>query len=214
MAILKNTSINDTGAIQIASGSTAERPAANDGLLRYNTFTKTLEFSISNGWTSLVQIGSVELFASISFATAGGAGAPQGWLRCNGAAISRTTYSNLFSVIGTSFGVGDGSTTFNVPDFRGIFPRSWDDGRGVDTGRALSSTQQQDWKSFHQTNTLQNVSSGFSHGPVYMGKTIFGSFTGNLFTGRYANPSASWGTAWDTSEIRPRNNVLLACIKY
>lgn len=48
-----------------------------------------------------------------------GTSAPTGWLVCNGQAISRSTYSNLFTAIGTSFGVGDGSTTFNLPDLRG-----------------------------------------------------------------------------------------------
>ena len=48
----------------------------------------------------------------------GGASAPSGWFICNGSAISRTTYSELFAVIGTSFGSGDGSTTFNLPDLR------------------------------------------------------------------------------------------------
>jgi microcystin-dependent protein len=43
--------------------------------------------------------------------------APSGFLECNGAAVSRTTYATLFGVIGTTWGVGDGSTTFNVPDF-------------------------------------------------------------------------------------------------
>ena len=45
-----------------------------------------------------------------------GATAPSGWLLCNGAAVSRTTYANLFSAIGTAFGTGDGVTTFNVPN--------------------------------------------------------------------------------------------------
>jgi microcystin-dependent protein len=49
--------------------------------------------------------------------------APEGWLICNGDAISRITYADLFSVIGTTFGVGDGSTTFNLPDTRGMFLR-------------------------------------------------------------------------------------------
>jgi microcystin-dependent protein len=49
--------------------------------------------------------------------------APSGYLLCNGAAVSRTTYADLFAVIGETFGPGDGSTTFNLPDFRGIFPR-------------------------------------------------------------------------------------------
>lgn len=48
-----------------------------------------------------------------------GAAAPDGYLLCNGAAVSRTTYSDLFAAIGTTYGVGDGATTFNIPDFRG-----------------------------------------------------------------------------------------------
>jgi len=48
----------------------------------------------------------------------GGSFAPAGWLLCNGAAVSRSTYAALFAVIGSSFGAGDGSTTFNVPDLR------------------------------------------------------------------------------------------------
>lgn len=47
--------------------------------------------------------------------------APAGWLECNGAAVSRTTYSDLFTAVATLFGVGDGSTTFNVPDLRDHF---------------------------------------------------------------------------------------------
>ena len=48
-----------------------------------------------------------------------GATAPSGWLLCDGSAVSRTTYANLFAAIGTAFGTGDGSTTFNLPDLRG-----------------------------------------------------------------------------------------------
>ena len=67
--------------------------------------------------------------------------APSGWLKCNGAAISRTAYSKLFAAIGTVFGAGDGFTTFNLPDLRGEFVRGWDDGRGVDGGRVFGSFQ-------------------------------------------------------------------------
>lgn len=67
--------------------------------------------------------------------------APAGWLKCNGAAVSRTAFANLFRWIGTHYGAGDGSTTFNLPDMRGLFPRGWDDGRGVDPGRAFGSFQ-------------------------------------------------------------------------
>jgi hypothetical protein len=74
--------------------------------------------TVNSGETALEFVdmsGSVQMFA--------GSTAPTGWLLCDGAAISRTTYAALFATIGTSFGIGDGSTTFNIPDFRGIFPR-------------------------------------------------------------------------------------------
>lgn len=67
--------------------------------------------------------------------------APTGWLKANGAAVSRTTYAKLFAAIGTDYGAGDGSTTFNLPDLRGYHIRSLDDGRGVDSGRVRGSTQ-------------------------------------------------------------------------
>lgn len=53
----------------------------------------------------------------------GGTTAPEGWLLCQGQAISRTDYADLFAVISTNFGAGDGSTTFNLPDLRGEFLR-------------------------------------------------------------------------------------------
>lgn len=59
---------------------------------------------------------------------------PTGWLACDGAAVSRTDYSDLFAVIATTYGVGDGSTTFNLPDMGARFPV------GVGTGHALAST--------------------------------------------------------------------------
>lgn len=61
---------------------------------------------------------------------------PTGWLECNGQAVSRSTYAELYAAIGTSYGVGDGSTTFNVPDYRGEFLRGWDHGRAVDPDKA------------------------------------------------------------------------------
>jgi len=53
--------------------------------------------------------------------------APSGWLLCDGAPVSRTTYADLFALIGTNYGFGDGSTTFNLPDLRGRFPLGQDD---------------------------------------------------------------------------------------
>lgn len=68
-----------------------------------------------------------------------GATAPSGYLLCDGAAVSRTTYANLFSLIGTTYGSGNGTTTFNVPDLRGRAP--WGAGHGTGlTNRALGGT--------------------------------------------------------------------------
>lgn len=78
-------------------------------------------------------IGAVQPYA--------GASAPTGWLMCNGQAVSRTTYAGLFAIIGTAFGAGNGTTTFNVPDLRGEFMRGVDAGRNVDPGRTLGSWQ-------------------------------------------------------------------------
>lgn len=64
----------------------------------------------------------------------GGATAPTGWLICDGGAVSRTSYGNLFAVVGTNFGAGDGSTSFSLPDMRGRLPL------GVGTGDAADAT--------------------------------------------------------------------------
>ena len=66
----------------------------------------------------------------------GGASAPTGWLLCDGAAVSRATYATLFAAIGTTWGVGNGSTTFNVPDLRGRAPIGVGQGSGL-TARTL-----------------------------------------------------------------------------
>lgn len=66
---------------------------------------------------------------------------PAGWLECDGSAISRAANALLFTAIGTTYGAGDGSTTFNIPDLRGEFVRGYDNGKGVDVGRALGSSQ-------------------------------------------------------------------------
>ena len=79
--------------------------------------------------------------------------APSGWLNCNGAAVSRTTYSSLFALIGTTFGTGDGSTTFNLPNFSGRSPigigqGSTAEGGGLGTNRTLGD------KVGYETHTL------------------------------------------------------------
>jgi len=85
---------------------------------------------------------------------------PTGWLKANGALVSRVTYAALFTAIGTTFGVGDGSTTFGLPDMRGEFVRGWDDGRTVDNGRVFGSAQLGGVES--HTHTFSATSAGRS----------------------------------------------------
>ena len=123
--------------------------------------------------------------------------APSGWLKANGATISRTTYAALFAAIGTTFGAGDGSTTFALPDMRGEFARGWDDGRGVDSGRVFGSAQADELKS--HTHTSRG-----SPGAGGQQAFVQGSDTFNIF-----GVQATGG-----AETRPRNIALLACIKF
>ena len=130
--------------------------------------------------------------------------APSGWLKANGAAVSRTTYEALFAAIGTTFGAGDGSTTFNLPDLRAEFIRGWDDGRGVDSGRAFGSSQAGQMPSHTHTQEISNsTSGGLNRGP---GST--GAFQ------QYSGTTTAAGGTENSSENRPRNIALLACIKY
>jgi hypothetical protein len=69
--------------------------------------TPTVELDVSGDIASPALVGLVSYFAMSS--------APIGWLKCNGATVSRTTYSRLFAAVGTTFGSGDGSTTFRLP---------------------------------------------------------------------------------------------------
>ena len=139
--------------------------------------------------------GAVQFFAMET--------APVGWLKANGATISRITYANLYAAIGTRFGAGDGKTTFNLPDLRGEFLRSFDDGRGVDIDRTLGDYQEDSLKSHNHclstfkavnANIFKPITTGAELSSVGIGKDVITSYTGE-------------------SETRPRNIALLACIK-
>lgn len=154
----------------------------------------TLDTSGNAAAPSLVPPGTVQFYAANT--------APAGWVKANGAALSRTTYAALFAAVGTTFGVGDGSTTFNIPDMRGEFPRGWDDGRGIDSGRAFGNAQAADFASHNH------------------GSLMDGNFTANTTTqgaivqtiiGLKSLPVTS--NAGGT-ETRPRNISLLAIIKF
>lgn len=116
------------------------------------TITDSLEFAIdSTDQTFSMSVGQLRDYLSGTFSTIDYANsleltaglviaAPvtsyKGFLLCNGANVSRTTYSKLFAAIGTNFGAGDGGTTFTLPDYRGKFLR----GYGGDSG-TLYATQ-------------------------------------------------------------------------
>lgn len=81
-------------------------------------------------------IGIVPAGGIISY---GGSAAPNGYLLCDGSAVSRSTYSALFTVIGAAYGAGDGSTTFNIPDMRGRSPLGTGTGSGL-TSRSIGQS--------------------------------------------------------------------------
>ena len=142
--------------------------------------------------------------------------APAGYLKCNGAAISRTTYAALFAVTGTIFGAGDGSTTFNLPELRGEFLRGWDDGRGADPGRPFGTYQNQDYLSHgHGVNDPGHVHS-YARQDYGAGVISGGDYTvgGPLETTGGASATNISIAAAGGAETRPRNTALLACIKY
>lgn len=130
--------------------------------------------------------------------------APEGYLKANKAAVSRTVFAELFAAIGTRYGAGDGVNTFNLPEGRAEFPRGADDGRGIDIGRQVGSWQSDQLKSHNHTAWSFNDSSGTD------GQTI-GNFDSNG-GGRIRSKVATSDTGG--AETRPRNVAWLCCIKY
>jgi len=152
--------------------------------------------------------------------------APQGWLKANGAAISRVAYANLFAAIGTTFGAGDGFTSFNLPDLRGEFLRGFDDGRGIDSGRAMGSWQADVFKSHNHGVNDPSHSHGYSRfygDPPGInqahsnGSWAYASGSYNMVANQENTAAASTGISIQNAgdiETRPRNIALLACIKF
>ena len=128
---------------------------------------------------------------------------PTGFIKANGASLSTTTYADLFAAIGYTFGGSGGS--FNVPDLRGEFIRGWDDARGADSSRVFGSyqTYASSYLNYVQYSTASATGATVYNNGSYSGKVRTGSGTG--YGLRFRNSS---------SETRPRNIALLACIKY
>jgi phage-related tail fiber protein len=155
---------------------------------------------------SLVPPGTIQFYAADT--------APLGWVKANGAALSRSTYANLFAAIGTTFGVGDGSTTFDLPDMRGEFPRGWDDGRSIDTGRGFGSFQDQESRLYKAISDGTNANNSYRGGPfngLFAGKDVDSAVnTMDRTFYDFQNGQSGRGLL----NTHPRNIALLAIIKY
>jgi hypothetical protein len=123
--------------------------------------------------------------------------APAGWLAADGSNVNRTTYAALFSAIGTTYGVGDGSTTFALPDLRGYFVRG--SGTNADgTAAGTFGTKQADEFKAHTHSTGQGI----------VGVAGSSQFAGGPF-GLQVTTGSTGGT-----ETRPKNIAMLYCIKF
>lgn len=118
--------------------------------------------------------GTVLLFAGASTT------APDGFLFCRGQAVSRTTFAALFTSLGTAYGVGDGTTTFNVPDLRGRLPLGRDNMGGVPANRVTSAVSGVDAATLGAVGGDQRLH-GHAHGVTDPGHThgTTGSFASN-----------------------------------
>jgi microcystin-dependent protein len=137
--------------------------------------------------------------------------APAGWLAANGSNVSRSTYAALFAAIGTTYGAGDGSTTFALPDLRGIFVRGSDS--QTISGTTYSATfaaKQQDAFQSHWHATQHTISASGSSGS---GSLASGSGWG-VTSVRAATTDGANGTPRTASETRPANIALLYCVKF
>lgn len=142
----------------------------------------------------------------------GMANPPAGWLKCNGSAISRTVYANLFAAIGITHGAGDGSTTFNLPDLRANFIRGLDDGRGIDSSRNIGSTQGHQFQT-HTHGSFSSILNGaVSTGPGQAGRNSVLSYGDSSGTANVLTTSPLSGASG--SETRPRNVALPFFIKF
>lgn len=191
----------------ILSGST------NDILI--NGVSVATDADVSSAIATTVPVGTIITVAKDT--------APTGYLKANGALVSRTTYDALFASIGTTFGVGNGSTTFAIPDLRGYFQRAWDDGRGIDTGRVFGSNQADTYLNHSHsgsTDSQGNHSHTVPAGSSMTGNNDFATSLASGGTKLTSNAGAHTHTvtvATSTTggaETRPKNIALLYCIKY
>ena len=125
--------------LQFRRGTSAQNNAYTGLVGEISLDTDTNNIRIHDGSTA----GGAEIIPAGTIMAYGGASAPTGYLLCDASAVSRTTYARLFAAVGTAFGTGDGSTTFNVPDLRDKVPLGKGSNNatlGVTTGSAGASS--------------------------------------------------------------------------
>lgn len=143
--------------------------------------------------------------------------APTGYLECNGAQVSQTTYSQLYGVIGTIYGAASGGN-FTLPDFRGYFPRGWADNGSIDSGRTIGTTQQNavgplvvtDPEHDHTVSIWANYD---GHNPPSLIAGTNTSVNSGVFTTASSPTGISVAGVNSASETRPINLAVMFCIK-
>jgi microcystin-dependent protein len=175
--------------------------------------TSALVFSDGTNVYQANDMGGNPAGTMIQFA---GTSAPSGYLWCDGSAVLRTVYARLFTAIGTTWGVGDGSSTFNLPDSQGAFFRGSGSGLNPST-RTVGSYEADDVKPHSHTITdpghyhviTADSAVGLSGGGRNIAESIFNNSTMN-------SNSATTGITINNStgtESRPKNYAVLWCIK-
>lgn len=153
---------------------------------------------------------------------------PTGWLACDGSAVSRTTYSALYNLITTTFGAGNGSTTFNLPDLRNLFIRGYNGTRSIGNIQLDAFKSHKHYIDTSHTHTyLQYDPRGSGNlyddigspdfviagdGPEYdkvLTTGVATSFSNMNISVMYTGTNLTGNT-----ETRPKNLCLLYCIKY
>lgn len=122
---------------------------------------------------------------------------PANFMLCDGSALNRVTYAALFAVYGEIHGAGDGSTTFQIPEYRGEFIRGFDNGRGIDTGRSLGDSQADAFQG-HQHRYQTGANNGLTTG-AFQGNTAYSPKTSGYYS------DGVNGTPRTAAETRPRN---------
>lgn len=212
----------NTGITQLSSGNITA-----NGI--YEVIYSSALDGNSGGWLllnptmSFKPVGAYEIMAAPIV--------PAGYLYCDGRAVSRTTYAALFNVIGTRFGAGDGSTTFNLPDWRGVFMRGWDDGRGLDSARVFGVQQSGQNKSHaHPFSATTDRTGEHTHGFTVLGQQ-YSDQAGSRPTLGGANLNQNWSSTTASAgghnhqvsgttsleggnEARPVNNTVYVVVKF